>query len=518
MTDGDRLDERRLLGALMLAFLVFRLPFILHGYDVNDEGVYWIATGRWLDGGRLYIDALERRPPLLFLAYAAVFKVGGRTNMHALHIAATLWVMATMVGMRAAARWVFGARAGLAAAALYGLYSAWGDYANLAWNGEVLLNMPLAWGVALAVRPSRSRARPELLAAGALIAGAFLFKQPAAAAAVALGVYLLLPSYRRQRGLSVLDSLVQAAVFTLGFAIPIAVTAWWLYATGILDQALLWVYRHHDMPYGPLTTIFWERLEVAGVWFAVACLPLIPSAGAALQRRSRWVDWDGKQAERLALLLLLVTAGLGVSASGRFYLHYFDLLIPALALAASPVVARLLSGDAPVGPSAWPLRPVAMRRLLAGTVAVFFLMHAVGLATRTKGSEAGRYIKEHAGPTDQLFVWGELPRIYLYAERRPATRYISTYALTGYPYGGSISYDPPLGDTTSRIVPGSWDIFQREIEASKPRYIVDAETTLKIPRYPMTRFPWLADYVARSYRKVHEARDGVVYERNRNVD
>src|SRR4051812_39173410 len=51
MTDGDIARERRtsrLLGALLLAFLVYQLPFILHGYDVNDEGVYWVATGRWL--------------------------------------------------------------------------------------------------------------------------------------------------------------------------------------------------------------------------------------------------------------------------------------------------------------------------------------------------------------------------------------------------------------------------------------------------------------------------------------
>jgi hypothetical protein len=491
---------------------------MLHGFDINDEALWLVVTDRWLDGGRLYIDAFERRPPLLFVAYASVLAPFGHWNVHAVHVVCVLWIVATMLALNAAARRLFGPRAGVAAAALYAIYGCWGDYQNLAWNGEVLLNMPLAWGVALALRPSRSRLRLELVAAGALVAAAFLFKQPAAAAALALGIYLLLPSYRRQRGLSILDSLVQAAAFSAGFAIPIALTWWWLSATGILDQALLWVYRHHDMPYGPTSVIFWERLEVAGVWFGILCLPLIVAAGAALQRRGRWVDWPGKEAERVALLLLLVTAGLGVSASGRFYLHYFDLLIPGLALAAAPVVARLLAGDVPVGPSVWPLRPVAMRRLLAATVAVFFLMDAVGLATRTKGSAAGAYIKEHSEPDDQMFVWGELPRIYLYAERRPATRYISAYALTGYPYGGSISYDPPLGDTTSRIVPGSWDILERELEAAKPRFIVDAEATLKVPRYPMSKFPWLATYVARHYRKVHEARDGVIYERKVNVD
>jgi hypothetical protein len=326
---------------------------------------------------------------------------------------------------------------------------------------------------------------------------------------------LLLPAYRRQRGLTVVDSLGQAALFTAGFAVVIAAAAGWLRAQGVLDEAIFWVYRHHDLPYGPKSVVFWERLEVGGVYFALACLPLIVAAAAALKRRGRWVSWEGKEAERVALLLLLAMAFLGVCASGRFYTHYFDLLIPGLALAAAPVVARLLAGDAPPSdyPLPWPLRPVAMKRVLACTAGAFFLAHVAGLATRTKTSEAARFVKEHAAPNDELFVWGELPRVYLHAERRPATRYISTYALTGYPYGGAISYDPPLGDTTSRIVPGSWDVFRRELEASRPRYIVDVEAKLKVLRYPLAKFPWLADYVARNYRQVFDAKDAIVYER-----
>jgi hypothetical protein len=525
MAGDDGKQTGRLALAIAIAFLVLRLPVMLHGYDINDEALWSVVTGRWLDGGKLYVDAFERRPPLLFLAYAGVFRVAGRYNMYALHVVGALWTLATMAGVGVAARRVFdapagsGARAGLAAAALYGLYAGWGDYNNLAWNGEILLNLPLAWAVALAFSPSRARLRPELALAGGLVAAAFLFKQPAAAAALALGVYVLLPSYRRARGLTVVDAIAQAAIFSAGFAAVVAFAALRVHAMGVWDDAMFWVFRHHDMPHGPTDVIFWERLEVAGVWFLVACLPLVVAAAAALARRGRWVAWDDekKGAERVALLLLLATAMLGVCASGRFYLHYFDLLLPALALAAAPVVARLFTpGAAPEGPTAWPLRARPMARLLVGTAVVFFALHAVGLANRTKGSDAGRFVRAHAAPGDELFVWGELPRVYVESGLHPATRYVGTYPLTGFPYGGSISYDPVYPDTTSRIVPGAWDIFERELTASAPRFFVDVEAKLRTPRYPLEKFPWLARFVAERYRKVHEARDGVVYERVTN--
>jgi hypothetical protein len=512
MPDDDAAGSRRLLLLVAAVFVVARIPLMIHGYDISDEALWSVVTDRWLDGGRLYVDALERRPPLLFLVYAAVLKPFGHANVFALHVAGVVWTLATMLGLATVARRLFGGRAGVAAAALYALYASWGDYTNLAWNGEILLNLPLAWATALAFRPSQSRLRPELLVAGALTACAYRLTQPAAAAAAALGVYLLLPSYRQQRGLRLVDSLVQAALFSAGFAVVVGFTAYRLRAMGVWDQAMFWVFKHHDMPHGPLDVIFWERLEVAGVYFLVACFPLVAAAAASRPRQSRWVSWEGKQAERAGLWLLLATAMLGVCGSGRFYPHYFDLLVPGLAIAAAPVVAALLSGQGPAG-GPWPLRPLSMRRALIVTALVFWGLQTAGLARRTKGSDAANYIKAHAAPADELFVWGELPRIYLYSGLHPATRYVGTYPLTGFPYGGSISYDPVYPDTSGRIVPGTWEIFERELTASRPRFFVDVEAKLKIPRYPLDKFPWVAQYVAANYRKVHEARDGVVYER-----
>jgi hypothetical protein len=331
---------------------------------------------------------------------------------------------------------------------------------------------------------------------------------------VALGIYLLLPSYRRQRQATVWQSLVAAALFTLGFAAVVGTATWLLYANGLLPDALYWVFRHHDMPHGPTDVIFWERLEVSGVWFILCCFPLLAAAAASLGRRRRWWSWPGQDAERATLILLLVMAMLGVCASGRFYLHYFMLLLPALTLAAAPVVTALLAGEVKPGVEGlWPLNPRSMRRVLIASTAIFFVLHGVAAVKHQKGNEAARFIKEHSLPTDRIFVWGELPRVYQESQRHPSSRYICTYPLTGHPYGGAISYDPVYPDTSARIVPGAWDILEKELAARPPRYIVDVEAKMRLPRYPIEKFPRFARFIAQHYRRVQDAGDAVIYER-----
>ena len=168
----------------------------------------------------MYADAVERKPPLLFWTYAAVFEVAGKYNWHALHLVALLWTLATMAGLFLAGKRLFDPFTGLVAALLYSIFQPWLTYLNLAFNGEVVMNLPLVWAWAIAFGRSRATARFELFAAGALLAVGFLLKQPAAIAAVPVGIHLLLPSYRKSRGLTLGKSILQAAVLTSGFGRP----------------------------------------------------------------------------------------------------------------------------------------------------------------------------------------------------------------------------------------------------------------------------------------------------------
>jgi hypothetical protein len=111
-------------------------------------------------------------------------------------------------------------------------------------------------------------------------------------------------------------------------------------------------------------------------------------------------------------------------------------------------------------------------------------------------------------PTDRVFVWGHAAIIYLDAERRPASRYIMTFPLTGYIFG-----QMPAGiDTRHRIVPGAWEHLEQDFADHAPRYIVDTEIGTAA-RYPLVRFPTLARFLATEYRPVARTREAVIYER-----
>ena len=61
--------------AIVLLTVATRLPSFLHPQAIDDEAVYSIVANEIVDGGRPYVDAVERKPRLLFWTYAALFEV-----------------------------------------------------------------------------------------------------------------------------------------------------------------------------------------------------------------------------------------------------------------------------------------------------------------------------------------------------------------------------------------------------------------------------------------------------------
>src|SRR6266699_814105 len=204
------------LGIILLTVAI-RLPSLLHPLPIDDEAGYSVIANEIVDGGRPYIDAVDRKPPLLFWTYAAAFKVAGEYNWIALHILSLIWTLATMAGLYVIAKQLFDRETGLTAALFYSVFQPWVSFKNMAFNGEMVMNLAIVWAWAIALRHSSSRLRPELFLAGLLLCAGFLLKQPAAIAAIPLGIYLLLPSYRASHQLRHAASITHAAMLTAGF-------------------------------------------------------------------------------------------------------------------------------------------------------------------------------------------------------------------------------------------------------------------------------------------------------------
>jgi 4-amino-4-deoxy-L-arabinose transferase-like glycosyltransferase len=493
-------------------FLVFsRLPALLAPRAIDDEQVYSVVAGEMLHGGRAYADAIERKPPLLFALYEQIFALaGGRPDWPALHITMVLWTLATMAVLYLIGRRLSGPAAGFWAALLYGVFAAWADYRNLALNGELLMNLPVAAAVGIAMAPSRSRLRPELLVSGGLVAMAFLLKQPSGIVALAIGLYLLLPAYRAGRGLTWLHSLLHGALLTLGFVTPFALVGWWLQREGTLQAAIYWSVLNHEVPLGPASWRFWQGALERGGFFLASAAPLVLGAVESVRHRSDHLRlWRGRRAELQGLLLLLGVSLIGVAASGQFLYHYFLQLLVPLALLAAPAYAR--AWQAAEAPGLW-VRPGILGPWVALCALAFLVVDSIGVARHAAPGPAAVWVRAHSAPTDRIFVWGQGDRftgLYLDADRRPAARYIASYPLTGHIFG---IWDPRY-DTSNRIVPGAWDSLRTDFARHPPRYIIDTDGLLQPPTYPIARYPYLRDYLRQKYRMVHRATDGVVYER-----
>ena len=485
------------LGIVLLT-IATRLPSLQHPQTIDDEASYSVVANEIVDGGRPYIDAVDRKPPLLFWTYAAVFEVAGKYNWRALHVVALLWALGTLAGLYTIGRRLFNRETGLIAALFYSVFQPWAVAKNLAFNGELLMNLPLVWAWAIAFGRSNSRLRPELLGAGALLGAGFLLKQPAAVAAVPVGIYLLLPSYRANQSITKTESIIHAVMLTAGFFTALGLVALVLRQQGILGEAFYWTFTNHTIPH-----VFWGRGVLHTLAFIGVCLPLIVGAVPAIRDKDGL--WTNKNTERITLLGLLAASAVGAAAGARFYPHYYIQLIPPLALLAAPYYALAWFGK--TKPRYWFVRPTVISAWLAITVVGFFISHWKLLAREREPSETARYLSEHSKPNDRIFIWGRgVAEVYLQARRRPACRYILTFPLTGFVFGG----DLPGVDTRNRIVPGAWDKLAEDFRKHPPVLIADFYSDPNA-QYPVHDFPILAKLLAEHYEPVARTDEGVVY-------
>jgi hypothetical protein len=223
--------------------------------------------------------------------------------------------------------------------------------------------------------------------------------------------------------------------------------------------------------------------------------------GAVLAYRDFGGVWAEKRAERQALFGFAVASAFGTAVGGRFYLHYYIQLIPPLALLAAPHFARLWAGK--ISPPHWLLRPAVICTWLAVVALAFSIIHWKGLIPIREPTEAGRYLREHSGPEDRIFVWGQHTNIYVEARRRPASRYILVFPLTGF--------DGPRNvDTRKWIMPHAWSELEEDLARHPPAYILDYYSHPGA-RYPVRDFPFLAKLLADRYQVVATTAEGVIY-------
>jgi len=496
----------RLLAVFVLVSLATR--FLALQVDIldMDETVYATAAARLLDGGRLYVDVADHKPPLVFAFYALVrLLLGGRLA------AVRLVVVAVVVPLTALALSAFYRhdRRGLLAALIYLVYgAAFLAHDMLAANCEVLLLLPACWALVLLRDEADMRSPSRGLQAGVLLGVATLFKYQAALWLPApIAAALLVRGARRSR----------IALFALalgaGFALPLLASWAWFAARGDGDAFLYW-----NLTYNVLYTVApfdaREVLERAASYllpWAVVTLPL-------------WLVWRRSSAlhaslHQAVLVNSLVWLSLPAALLGlRFYPHYFIQLYAPLALAAAPAAAELLARP----------RSRATLAVLGHTAVALFGF--AGLNAWLYGGRAEVYVetrpvfREVAArlATDpcrraaSLFVWGHAPAFYYTTGLPPASRFLLVEStLTGYVPGHRAAAAAAPAGRTGPILRQHWDWLLDDLARHHATYVLDT-TRSDIHgwgSYPVTAYPRLAAYLT-GFERI-DARGGVEILRRR---
>ncbi|MBI2517733.1 MAG: glycosyltransferase family 39 protein [Opitutae bacterium] len=507
----------RWIGLLLLPVLLTALALWLRwstfGFSLwnVDESIHAAAARTILEGGVLYRDAVDIRHPLSYYAVAAVFAVFGKNNLWAVRALAALLVAGTGWFLFLAGRKLRHAFAGAAAGALYVLLATGAltqsdaNASNTEWYVAFFSSAATAVFLMGGARPGMWR----LFATGLLSACAFLSKQPALLEIAAPLAMLLYSGWRQ--ALPARTVLLQMAAVAVGWLTPVLLAVGYFAAHGALRDAIFYTWIYNLTYYGPEIATADRFTALFGPFKLIGttqpCLLGLWATGAlvTLHRLLQRTPTPAETATNPGMVFVTVAslaALAGAASSGRSFDHYTVQFLAPFCLGAGLVLAQL---------GGW-VRSVSTRGLLRLGAALLLLLtsyQAVSSAVTGRGRTLSEdpshriadYIREHTKPNDRIFVWGFHADIYLYANRRPASRYVFTTFQTGMIPWTNVA---PHIDTHYAIVPGTMEKLLADLTARPPRYIVDcsAGPNRSWQKYPIDNYPLLLAFVRARYRQV----------------
>jgi 4-amino-4-deoxy-L-arabinose transferase-like glycosyltransferase len=453
-----------------------------------DESVYAYAGRRILRGDVLYRDLTEPKPPGGYWLYTLADAIGGPNEL-TVRVTPIPIVLATI-----ALVWWIGLRfrgpgAACLAAAIVAVVTTdpylFGNGANLEHPITLCAVASLALMIDAWDRPGRAR----IVAAGAMLGAACLFKQVAIAHGPVYAAALLL-RHHPLKG-RVLDVIALA----VGFALVVGAAALVLIARGaggaafedvILYGAALardtppepnappflvrWVTGNAD-PRGRLPWPFGRETDYL-VWWGTGSWPLWLVAVPAVA----WLGLSRSSTPARRLVACwTASAWVQVAMPGLFWPHYYLLPVPGLALCVAVMLADALARARTGGRAAviWGGWSVVVVLALGWTaylqVRDYLMVPPEELTVRYKGGkqwvalrDLGRDLarRSRVWPDPRLFVWGWQSPLFLYSGLDGVSRHffadplMKAYATRGHPL------------TTPRI-----DRIMRDLNARPPELI-----------------------------------------------
>lgn len=456
---------RWMAGLLLLIVLVLHLPGLANRVFNNDEAYVATVADVLANGGRLYVDAVDRKPPGVFYIYHWLFELTGSRALWIPRLAAVVAHTATAFLVWLMARRRFDARTAVLVGVLAALASATVTPGDAQTAEFEVFMMPFIAGAMLLADQRRA------FGSGLALGAATMMKQTAAVTLLPLVFVFLRLRAGRWTGL------VKLAV---GAAIPLAVCA----VLFDVDRFWFWVFggansSYLDVGSGGAGLVFNRFLSMTA---AVLALNLAALGLAAVALRVWRTDLD--------LWLWLLSAAIGVVSGTRFFGHYYWQIMPPLCLLAGRGITLLPRRIGALG--------VGLAAFTAAGAAIVVVAFRIGGPSNDYQTLAD-YARANTAPTDRIFVWGHEPSVYWAADRLPASRVITTGFLTGH-----TAVRPKGFAGIERAVPGIWEDVMSDLAAHPPILFFNTEPTdpSRSADYPITDYPAMEAFLTENYLQV----------------
>lgn len=479
------------LPAALLLLGICSLPVALYAPFLNepfmrDEGLFAAVGQLVLDGGIPYRDAFDNKPPLIFAWYATSFLVFGET-VWAPRLLVALLLSATTLLVWVQGSLMFSRRAGFAAAAAFGLSIGLAAFETNA-NVEYFMLPPMVAALVSFTLGERSGKTSWFVAAGFFSAIAIFTKQTAVFNLAFFLLFLAVPVARRDgwRMWKSAEPLRKSGALMTGCAIATGLVAAPFLVTGTFPEMFeaVVVYSGDYVANVSLLTKLWIMVRSPLYVLLVAGpLAVLAALGGAQLLASR---------HRNALLATgwLASSVLAIAVAGRFYQHYYVMLLPGAALLVPLGVIWLRSR--------WDWKPARVIALgiLPSALAVSLMINGqiylqpspeerhvqkfAGHPMReweVESPKLAAWIREHTTEDDLIYNLGFQSELYFYADRRPASRFL---------------FDNPFA-----VNRGFEDEAIRDLAESRPLYILDSAV--------YEPDDWLANYYSEPVKEFIEA-------------
>lgn len=422
---------------ILIMQVALRLPFI----DVpleRDEGAYGYAAQRILSGGKIYKDAIDHKPPLIYFTYAVLVKFFGNT-IQAIRVPTLFYSLITTAV-------IYFGWGGLAAF-LFAIFSGGPLIQGATSNTETFMVLPLVLSLVFFLLYKKKENIWFIVLSGLFGGLAVFYKQVAIFNYCVIFGFLIYGAIKNKNLKSILYFITGSIIA------PICLLAYFLWQ-GTLSEAIFcnlalngeYVRANPGTFIGNIgfgLQVLWSQMVYEnGLLYFFATIGIL---FAFIKDRSF---------ENLLISAWLLIPFVGVFLSGRYFPHYFIQFIPGLCiLSAYAIVSRShpFRGGIMLEPqrlraSATRLGNLALVRstiisLIIFVSALYAIPYQLPFYTTYSPDQisynmyqsdefiasyvVSNELKKSLKPNDSIVVWSANPEIYFYLNKKSPTPYFN---------------------------------------------------------------------------------------------